>query len=52
MECNIVHIFKNIQQFIFRLRFYIKIMSESEFGKLLDNCDEEQLIYALYFRYC
>jgi len=30
---------------------YIKLMSEADFQKLLEDCDVNQYIYALYFRY-
>lgn len=44
--------FETIYSFIFKLRLQIKIMSHDDFIKLLDKCDYQQLIYALYFRYC
>jgi hypothetical protein len=44
--------FDSIYRFIFELRLQIKIMPHDDFIKLLDKCDYQQLIYALYFRYC
>lgn len=35
----------------FRLRLHIKLMSEADFQKLLEDCDMNQYIYALCFRY-
>lgn len=35
----------------FRLRLHIKLMSEADSQKLLEDCDVNQYIYALYFRY-
>lgn len=44
--------FDSIYRFIFELRLQIKIMPYDDFIKLLDRCNYQQLIYALYFRYC
>mgnify|MGYP004718098459 CR=1 FL=1 len=46
------NIFDSIYRFIFKLRLQIKLMSHDDFIKLIDTCDYQQLIYALYFRYC
>jgi hypothetical protein len=44
--------FEEIYRFIFKLRLGIKLMSDTDFARLLDSCDYQQKIYALYFRYC
>lgn len=46
------NLFDSIYRFIFKLRLQIKIMPYDDFIKLLDRCNYQQLIYALYFRYC
>lgn len=44
--------FRVINRFIFQLRLKIKLMSDDDFAKLLKECDYQQTLYALYFRYC
>lgn len=44
--------FRVINRFIFQLRLKIKLMSDADFAKLLKECDYQQTLYALYFRYC
>lgn len=41
----------NIYLFILLLRTKIKMMSERAFENLLKNLDQQQTLYALYFRY-
>ena len=41
-----------LNRFIFQLRLKIKLMSDDDFAKLLKECDYQQTLYALYFRYC
>lgn len=44
-------IVSNFCDLYFRLRLRIKLMSEADFQKLLEDCDMNQYIYVLYFRY-
>lgn len=44
-------IVSNFYVLCFRLRVHVKLMSEADFQKLLEDCDINQTIYALYFRY-
>jgi hypothetical protein len=44
--------FEDICRFVYELRLRIKLMSDTDFVRLLDSCDYQQKIYALYFRYC
>lgn len=44
--------FEAISRFIFKLQLKIKLMSDADFAKLLKQCDYQQTLYALYFRYC
>lgn len=44
--------FRVIGMFIFQLRLKIKLMSDADFAKLLEECNYQKTLYALYFRYC
>lgn len=48
---NLNDLVTNLYRFLFRLRICIKAMSEQEFLSLLVQCNYEQAVYALYFRY-
>lgn len=43
--------FQEIYRFLSKLHLQIKFMSDEDFDKLLTQCDYQQTIYALYFRY-
>lgn len=43
--------FQKIYRFLSKLHLQIKFMSDEDFDKLLTQCDYQQTIYALYFRY-
>lgn len=40
-----------LDKFLFGLRLRIKILSDDEFMKLIKECDLQQQLFALYFRY-
>mgnify|MGYP000005207082 FL=1 len=43
--------FEELYKFISRLHYRIKFMPEKDFDELLSQCDWEQKMYALCFRY-
>ena len=42
---------RELYRCIFMMRLKIRLMSDHEFNDLLKSCDNQQAIYALYFRY-
>lgn len=43
---------RGIYYFLLNLRMKVKLLSEEEFYKILNECNEEEAIYLMYFRYC